>query len=593
MKDMPVNVTSVSNAQIKENNYRTVADAVNSQPSVSYGQYGTLGGQVNIMLRGSTSEEVLVLVDGRRINSVSMGLVDLGTIPLDNVDRIEIIRGGACALYGTSAFGGCVNIITKKATDETPSLDLSVTGGSFNTQRYNMAVQAKKEKLSVFASAGQTLSDGYRQNSDFRGNDFTAKFGLDLSNAGQFELSTIFHTDKSGVPGLGITLDKYDGTTEKLASTPDARQTNANASWKLEHLKSWDAYSLKSTVYSTNKDGTYEVPSYFEDQEYKTLIFGGEEQFYNRIGTTAGIEWWEEMYKQLNNLAGVTQMDKSRVTTAGYVQQELKYGKFIATPSVRFDANSAFDNIFSPHLTVIFQANETVKLSANSGKVWRAPTFNELYWPLDTSIFSGVTYVTLGNLSLVPEEGVASDVGAEYSFNSFKTKLTAFYTESKDLISWDTTVDPVTGIVTTMPENIGKSIQTGSEFEVSQKIVSGLYHKLNYTYLWAEDTVNNTPLIYRPRNTVNYDISYLTAWNMTFDAQVQYISSQETGTTPTELPEFALLNFGVTQKIKDFNVWGKVNNLTDKKYQSRASFNGGYPLPGINFSAGLTVKFWG
>ena len=575
---LPVNVTNISNAEISEKKPLALSDVLTDQTGVSYGLNGTIGGTVNLMLRGSTPEQVLVLLDGQRMNDISMGSIDLGTIPTENIDRVEIIRGGLSSMYGTGALGGVINIITKQASDSAPNLDLSFSGGSFNTRKYSVNMQAKKDDLSAFVSAGKTLSDGYRNDSDFSGNDFFAKFGFNGRSAGQFGLTASFNTDDFGFPGQAqtasgqpLTPDKYDGTLEK-AATYASRQKDYKSYWRADNTKSWDSLTLKSSVYTTFKDSKYTDP--YTDDDYRSSIFGGDVQLSNGIGTTFGAEWWEEMFKRFDNLAGAAVIDRSRVNTAGYVQQEIYSGKFGLIPSVRFDQNSVFNGVASPHLTATYQANDRVKLSANSGKVWRAPAFDDLYFN---------SFYFVGDPNLKPEEGIASDAGVEYKTDNWKTSVTAFLTDTKYLI---TSVPGANGVFDAV--NLGQTRQSGVEYEFSQKIASGLYHKLNYTYLSARDTIKDKPLVYRPQDTVNYGLSYTTKANTRFDASAQYVSGMETNQTPSSLPSYGLLNLGISQKFKDAELWVKVDNVTNKIYQTRL----GYPLPGTVYSAGLSVKFW-
>jgi outer membrane cobalamin receptor len=591
-KELPANTATVTNAEITESKPLALADSMKDKAGIVYGQYGTLGGAMHMMIRGSSSEQVLVLIDGRRVNDPSMGLVDTGAIPMDSVERVEIIRGGLSSMYGTGAFGGVVNIITRQPVDETPSLDLSISAGSLNTRSFEASVQAKKGALSTFVTAGKTLSDGFRANSDYDANDFFARFGYDAGLTGQFDLTTSFNRRKFGDPGPGVSLDAYDGTLEKTASA-DAIEDSDSSYWRLGHVKDFGELTLKSSLYASDKDKKYTYPSNFEDDEYRTFVYGGDAQVSNRGGATAGAEWWEEKNKQLDNMFSTVLMDKSRVVTAVYIQQELNAGKFTFIPSVRYDDNSAFGGVASPHITAVYRAGDRLKLSANSGKIWRAPTFNELYWPYNSFTYNGTTYVTLGNKDLSPEEGIASDFGAQYDLQNFTVKLVGFYTQSRNLINWVSAFDPVTNTSTYATENIGKAVQTGAEFELGHKLAPGLYHKFNYTNLWAEDTENKTRLTYRPMNTANYGISWMLPSDTRFDVSAQYVSEVLTGTTPSVLPEYTLLNAGVSQKLRDIELWAKVNNLADKKYQTRAAYNGGYPLPGITYTAGVKVKFWG
>lgn len=589
ISEMPTNVSVITAAEVAEKKAANAGELLKSEAGLTLGQYGTsYGGQTNVMLRGSSPEEVLVLIDGRRTNDPSMGLVNLGSIPAGNIEKIEIIRGGASAVYGTSAFGGIINIITKKPKDDATSAELGFTGGSFNTQGYKLNLNAKKGPLSGFASAGKSISDGWRDNSKFDGKDFFGRLNYEAGEYGNYDLSASLVSADYGVSGLGATLDKYDGTAEKAASS-DAKQKDTKTYCRIVQELPAGENQFNNSVYVSQTDTNYEFPSNFQNDDYKTLVFGAESRYSMESGLTLGAEWWEEKYRNFDKMNSFDKIDRSRITTALYAQQELSAGAFAFIPSARCDSNSVFGSIVSPRVTVTWQASAPLKVSANTARAWRAPTFNELYWARESFAYKGVNYVTEGNSTLVPEEGITSDIGAEYTGKSFKAGMTAFLTDSRNLISWNSTFDAATNTSLYKTENINASRQTGAELTFSNKIASGLYQSVNYTYLWAEDTQNKRLLNYRPRNAANYTVTYLTAFDMKIDLTAQYTGEQETWEMSYPvLPEFTLLNLGISQKIRDTEIWARANNLTDKKYQTRNK----YPLPGFNFSAGVTVKFW-
>jgi len=593
LQALPVNITSVSNEQLENAKPLDVGNVLSDLPGINISHVGTAGSDTTVMIRGSSSDQVLVLIDGRRANDPASGIAPLSLIPINEIERVEIIRGGASAIYGTGASGGVINIITKAPKENSPTIELNANTGSFSTTAYDLSLRTARGPLSVFATAGKENSDGWRQNSDYDMNNFFGNFIYDAGGAGKFALTASFVNDNLGIPGTGILVDKYDGHTELLAETPLARQTDSNANWKLEHTKSWDSCSLKTCVYASDKDNTFKNPPTLSEDN-RTFVFGGEAQLSNNHGTMVGAEWWEESYKQKNLLAGITAVDKSRITTAVYAQQELKTGKFNFIPSVRYDQNSVFGGVPCPHLCIVYSANNTLKLSANSGKVWRAPTFDDLYYPLDP-------YGEVGNPNLIPEQGIASDIGAELKFSGSIIKFDLFTIQMQNLIIWQ----PV-GNTGWTPTNVGQSVQAGGEFEFGQKILSGLYHKLSYTYLWAQNTSSLDSgdanaqkfLFYRPRNTLNYSINYTTVFKIDTCVQAQYVSEMLTGqSTPATLPSYTVCNFMVSKKIKDWSIWARVDNFTNERYQTRVGYDNnynpaGYPLPGATWSTGVTVKFW-
>ena len=582
LDQMPANVSVITAKEIERENARTVGEALEGMIGITEGVYGTYGSVNNLSIRGSTSEQVLVLIDGRRINDPASGLADAGTIPVDNIDRIEIIRGGASAVYGSSAFGGAINIITKRNVAEIPAIDVGASYGDFNTRKLSLGVSISSGPLSGMITAGKLASDGWRKNSEYDSRNVFVRLGYDIGTYGTLDLSGSVFNSEAGVPGPGATLDQYDGTIERTASSPDANQDQNTQYIRLEHQKQWDDDILKTALYTSRNRIDYNDPKVYSDPggfsfgpsdtRSHSLTWGGEIQLATGEGTVIGTEWWRDSVVNSDFILGADTVDRSRDSVAAYFLHELQTGRFSATPGIRIDTISSFGTIASPKITVLYRLDERWKFSVNMGRSWRAPTMNELYWS-DPSMH--------GNPHLSPEEGITSDIGAEFSGQASQGKCMLFLTRADNLITWRP--NPLTFIYEAV--NISRSQQAGIELELSQRIIQGLYHKANYTYLWAKDTENNTVLPYRPMHTLKYEAAYLFPWNTKLSANVRYYSKQETGTL-SNLPAYTLTGLRIAQKVSEMEIWASVDNIADIKYQTRL----GFPLPGRTLAAGLSAR---
>ncbi|MBN1622072.1 MAG: TonB-dependent receptor [Endomicrobiales bacterium] len=578
LKDLPTNVSIVTKEQIEQLNEYELGKILEQEAGLNPSERGTAGSSSSLMIRGSTAEQVLVLVDGIRVNDLSLGQANLASIPIDNIERIEIIRGSASAIYGASAFGGVVNIITKKAKEGMPVTNLGIYYGAFGTQQQKLDFSRKIKQTSIVLTGAKSYAEGWRENSEYEKLDIFGRLGYETRQFGIFDLSASYLDSDAGVPGSGPTLDNYDGVAEKQASTPNANQTEINKNVNLNHEYIWQDKTIKTTLYNTLNERRYtDNPSSFpSDSIYDSRIKGMELQVDVLQQLIVGAELWKEEFTSTDKLTETSIIVKSRTNSAGYIQYKYMYEKFKVIPSLRFDNNSVFGSVFAPRLSVIYKANDNIKLSVNSGKTWRAPTFNELY------------YNDMWNASdpkLKPEEGISSDIGIEYRQNKLKSGITLFLTESTNLISWpyDSTTMKYTA------KSIGKSRQSGAEFSLKHKIISGLIHTLNYTYLWAVDTENNRVLNYRPYNTVNYTVTYMPFVTTRLNAAAKYVSQQDTWNSVTpQLPEYTVVDLSVSQKLgPSTELWVKANNVLDEKYQTRL----GYPLPGVFYSFGANIRF--
>ncbi len=200
----------------------SIPEVLDQTVGVNVKQYGGLGSYSTISIRGSSSEQVVIYLDGILLNRAVSGVVNLADIPLDNVEKIEVYRGTSPARFGASGIGGVVNIITKKGEKDS-SVNLSYMYGSFNTHKTNLFFSRCFEKWHYNVFYNYTSSDGdfefkddrgtrynrdddrevRRQNNDFRSNDLLLKGGLELSSGYNLDVNIDTFTKDQGVPGIG------------------------------------------------------------------------------------------------------------------------------------------------------------------------------------------------------------------------------------------------------------------------------------------------------------------------------------------------------------------------------------------------------
>ncbi|MDO8734368.1 MAG: TonB-dependent receptor plug domain-containing protein, partial [Elusimicrobiota bacterium] len=267
------NITVISEEKIKNSDAKNVGEILKNKTGiVESPKYGTLGALSEIRIRsgGGSSKQVLVMIDGRPANNNALGSANLSEIPTENIEKIEIMRGPASALYGANALGGVVNIITKKATTAKPKTEIGIEGGSFQTQNYKMNFTAMPGKANIFLSGGKNITDGFRDNSDYNATDFSAKIGYDFEKYGELSLSNGFSTSKLGVPGTNNTpLGEWDNHKERAASVPNANQKDEKFYSQLEHKINVAKSPLKINLYWDTHKRNYKDPDAFTDTTAK------------------------------------------------------------------------------------------------------------------------------------------------------------------------------------------------------------------------------------------------------------------------------------------------------------------------------------
>ena len=474
--EVPVSVSVITSQEIEESNARNVGELLSEVPGIDYNPYGSLGAQAALLIRGSEADEVLVLLDGRPLNNPRSGLVNFSNLLLEDVERVEVLRGPASSLYGANALGGVVNIITKSAPQEL-TLDLATSYGTYNTRVYRFS-QGKKvsEKVSYVLSGSLNSSDGHRNNSDYEAKNLSGKLEYNLSEDSKIILSANYYKGEVGVPGSsGWPL-------------PRARQEDENEN--LNFLYRHPLFRIQ--VHQDESRMDYENPDMLMESSHEDKKTG--------IDFQSRFNWGEKHlftfgFNSLRDEVESTDIgQKEGETSAFFVQDEvdlLDSGDLILTLGVRSESSSVYGVQTNPRLGILYRLGEDTRIRASLGKAYAAPNFNDLYWP-DTGFVAG-------NPDLKPEEARAYDLGIEHRlFDILETRISLFRSDTEDMILWgpQDAADPFSKWV---PLNVDSSSQ-GLELENELYLREGLSLFWNYTYLRARNKDLDKFLIYRPKN---------------------------------------------------------------------------------------------
>ncbi|WP_372518936.1 TonB-dependent receptor plug domain-containing protein [Candidatus Ruminimicrobiellum ovillum] len=567
LSDLTTNLTIITEEEIKEKSAKTLGEIVEDEVGVSYKAYGPLGQAQSISMRGSAAGQVLVLVDGRPVNDIGTGGgADFTAIPASMIERVEIIRGSGAALYGTGAFGGVINVITKKATPLTPNVNPYFSYGTFNTINAGITGAYANDVISILIAPSMLSSDGYRKNSFYDSKNIFGKIGVNLTENSEIILSGQAYNADLGNPG-SLTY-----------ASETAKQFEDNNYLKLDYNTKIEDFKVQVSGYNANytrKAGDmYDAwGAYFS--EYNTVNTGVKGNVTYKEMLTLGLEWDKTEFKQKDLIYDTEKINRSRENAAAYLQAILKFGDLTLIPVVRGDKNTDYEDVFTPALSAVYKLTDEIKVSGNVSKVWNAPTFGQIYGD-DT------WYAPAPNLK--PEKGISSDFGIEYNNGTIGIGVTGFYITSEDLIQNIYDLETYKYIA----QNVDEARQYGYEVEANYNMTKDIKHKLNYTYLRAEDTKTHTDLIYKPMHNLNYVITVKPIKDLKISADVSYVTTTlcETG---DYLKDYCIVNARADYQIMKYvSLWVKGNNLTnDDKYQ----LSYGYPMPGITGTAGIDVRF--
>ncbi|MDR0822774.1 MAG: TonB-dependent receptor [Endomicrobium sp.] len=572
--ELPTNVTIISQKEIEDAHVETLGELLAGSAGIDFMAYGGAGSAQNVLIRGASSVQTLVLIDGRKANLPNLGSADFTHIPTQNIERIEIIRGAGASIYGAGAFGGVVNVITKKAKKDSPFIDANISKGSFGAFNPSIVNAYANDNFGALLSLSYYSSDGERKNSDFKNANIFASVQGYLSKDSSLSFTGQIYDSKLGVPG-GLTY-----------LTPHSRQEDTNKYAKLDYNLLLNENSLTISAYVVENKEHYDgVIDEYAENKYTGKTYGAQAEFHLSDILLLGIEGSNDNFENEDLMSPSASFDKSRDIFAGYAQVDLNFWKFKVLPSVRVDNNSQFGTQTTPAISAIFNATKEVKVSANVGQVWRAPSFNELYT-------NNAGWMYYGDPNLKPEKGLSADFGADYTGEKVRLNATIFFIESEDLIAG--VYNPITW--ETRIQNINKAQNYGVEVSGGQIITSWLEHRVNYTYLQAKNESENDVnkgkyLTFKPQNSLSYSLILRPLTALTITTIVSFRDEVYTDSANTaKLNGFSTLDININYKVNEnFSLWLKAFNLANAKYEI---YTGGYPMPGTSVYGGVSIKLF-
>lgn len=566
-------VDVITGSEIASSGAQNLAELLSSYRSVlGVGDYGGIGAVKNLKMRGSTASQVLVLIDGRPANSPRDGQLDFSTIPLSDIERIEIMRGPGSSLYGSQAMGGTIHIITKDPPADGYETAVESSFGTYRSLQERLRHGGRLGEFGYLFTGEYQDSEGIRDNADYDAKSASAKFTYDLHEAHRFTLSSGFFTSKVGAPGLLSSFDSDDrqrtrksfGSLDWVSNPDEHTRLNAKAYRSYERMSfaensagSMFDTALKKDIHSTTSDG-YELQASRRLTDWYQGITG-----FSYVGNTNDstatakheytVRAWflENQFDLLENL---------RVTLAG-----------------RIDDYSNFGSEASPDLGILYAFTDTMRIRGRLSRSFRAPTFNDLYWPDEGWV--------RGNSGLKPERGTTAEIGFESALGEYLSfAISGYRSEFDDLILWA----PDASFVW-LPQNVGRAVIKGIEPELTWHITPELEAYAGYTYVTARDADSDKYLVYQPRNKINLSLRYETVNDLVFVFHAEYTGRRYHDAANTiSVKHYYVFGFDLLKRItENLSVFTSVKNLLNRQYQVLRE----YPMPGFSITSGVKLEF--
>lgn len=470
-------VTVLDAQQLRSEGITHVGDALKRVPGVAMARSSGIGSQHTVFLRGGQGNYVRVLVDGVPINEPG-GTLDLGRLTLDDVERIEVVRGPASVLYGSEAVTGVIQIITKRGGGAT-RLHSEVGGGSFGSQRGSLGASGGLGRLGWTVQADRHAMDGvlafnnaYRNDGISAALDLAADAKTDVRLTGRFNNSMYEYPTGSS----GALEDRNAERTENrvLAGLDVARRWTERVETRAQYT--WMDLLPRTNDGPDDAGDTTGFYGYYARGAVKrrvadlrsTLRVGGA-QF-----VTLGAEWSRDQERSTS--VSVSEfgdfpdtLRAARETRAVYAQALGELGRFSYTAGARLDENSAFGSFQTARVGAGWRVNDALRVRSSAGTAFKAPNFFEN--------FAGG--FTVGNPDLRPEQSRSLDLGVDVTLaTGLRFSLTGFAQRFTNLIQYNGAVP----FGTPNYENIVAANAGGVEFELTLPRVAGIEPQFGHTW---------------------------------------------------------------------------------------------------------------
>ncbi len=546
-------VTVITRADIEREQARSFGDLLRGVPGIGISNNGGLGKATSLFLRGTESDHILVLIDGVKVGSATLGTAPFQHIPLDQIERIEIVRGPRSSLYGSEAIGGVIQIFTRKGGGELKPT-FRIGGGSYASYDGFLGISGGGERawfnLSVggegtegFDACEGNLSAGcYADDSDddgYRNLSGSLRGGYRFSDSLELDLHTLYvQTDTrydGGFSDKTESIQQITGMIVRLVPIEEWRMTLSGGSSR-DDSQNYKGGSYASR-FTTLRD-SFSLQNDFKIGKEQLLSLGGD-YWNDRVGGTTDYE--------------VTSRDSKGV----FIQYQGRFGSNNLQFSLREDDNEQFGNKTTGDVAWGYNFRNGVRLTTSYGTAFKAPTFNELYFP------------GYGNSDLRPEESISYELGLDGDASWGWWKLSLYETVIDQLIAFDTT--------TFAPGNVDEARIRGLEGETNFRLgewrVAGAFTLLDTENRSKGDNEGNT-LPRRAGQTLRIDADR--AWGkIQFGATLLAVGKRyDDLANKRELEAFNTLDLRVEYTLeKAWLIQVRVENLLDEEYQTAAFYN--------------------
>lgn len=544
LKNVTANVDVITAEDIESRKFKTVAEALQTIAGIQVSQSGGIGQQTSLFLRGMDSKKTLVLIDGIRYNDPSGNGANFEHLIINDIERIEVIKGAQSSIWGADASAGVINIITKNPKDGTHG-NASFEYGRYNSKIAKANISHKNENFDAKLGIVRVDTDGFSamtpkgekakkyEDDGYENTTVNLKLGYNLDENNRVSTSYEIIDTK-------VDIDDFFGNNPNNLDV--ARTKNHLANITYENRNDIALTKFYGNYTDIKREYTSSTPKYkgtIKEYGLNTSI-----DYLNSSNLTLGAD-----YKKFENKANI---DKEYNNKGIFISNTNKFfdDKTIFTQALRYDKYSDFENKTTGKIGIKQYIIDDLNISSNYGTGYNIPTTFELY---DASS---------GNINLKPEKTKTYDIGIEYKGFS----ATYFNSKIDNLIDWVVVTPPWNGVY----DNIeGKSSFKGIELAYKNYVTEDIFLNLNYTRLSAKNK-DKEEFGRRPKDKVGFGVDYYGLKDFHFNINGEYIGERYdfNNKQGAKTGNYTIWNAVVDYDIsKNFSTYLKLDNIFNKDYQ--------------------------
>ena len=557
--EVTATVDVVSAAEISDRKAAQTIDLLRTVPGLEIVQAGSRGKATSLFSRGTNSSHTLVLWNGIELNDPYLGGFDWSALATEGVERIEVVRGPYSALYGSSALGGVVQLITRRGGEEGERTGQArVEAGSREFLRAGVSGGWTAGALAVDVAGHLRRGEGEVDNDFYDGQEVDLALDGALGDAAR--LGALVRWAESDV---GIPFDFSGSPSPRRSQAFDTLSMAVPLAWTASawHLDAQAARTATDLVFR-DADDPFAASRAEAGRDQARVVL--RRTLAEGIELTGGGDWERQRVETRDAFGPGLDVEHQR-TWAAFGQLSWAHGPLRVDAGLRRDDNDAFGAESSAKAGIAWAVAESWRLRASYGEAFRAPSLADLYYP------------GFSNPDLQPERSRSYEIAVEGGSGPWRTAVALFENDLDNLIEFD--------FVTFVPRNLGRARARGIEGSLAGRF-GFLDARLVATWLDAENLDTGKPLLRRPDESASL-VVFARPGELTVGAVLRHVGAR-TDFGDLELEPYTTLDVSFAWRVSQrWEPFVRVENVIDESYEEAA----GYPAPGVSFRAGCDLRF--